>query len=66
MPTKTNVTMNGDYPEVFSVGIATGDSRQFVNLSLSALRTLKGQVNDALAEYEQLKRSNFSDCCPPQ
>lgn len=66
MPTKTFVEMNRDYPEVFSLKIATGDSHQVVHLSLEAMRTLKGQTGDALAEYDQLKASGFPGYCVPQ
>lgn len=40
--------MKRDYPEVFTIEIATGDSRQFVDLSRDALLALKAQIVERL------------------
>jgi hypothetical protein len=51
------IHVNHNYPEVFMMDVTTGDSRQALILSLDSLRELKGQIGDALAEYNQLKKT---------
>lgn len=66
MPTKTNVTMNRSYPEVFTVEVSTGDIRQAMVLTLDQLKAFKAQVSDAIAEYERLAKADFPGYWVPQ
>lgn len=66
MPTKTSVTMNRAYPEVFTVDVTTGDVRVALVLTLEQLRAFKGQMNDAIAEYERLAKADFPGYWVPQ
>lgn len=56
MAAKTNVSMNWDYPDVFTIEVSICEVKQALVLSLEQVRLLKGQISDALAEYDQLLR----------
>lgn len=56
MPTKTNVAMNWDYPELFTVDITTGNSRMTLLLTREQLKKFKTQIDNAIAEHNSLTK----------
>lgn len=66
MSTKTNVTMNWDYPDVFTVEVSTGDIRQVMVLTLDQLKAFKAQANDAIAEHNRLVHGGWPGHWVPQ